>query len=163
MAEEGLLIGISQLGAVFAGFIAMASAFARRDGRLTGPDALRTRSILFTSFSAIFGALIPLVLHANALPDALAWQYAAMAGLVIGLGFSIEGARQQARMSAEDRAAAGILATYIPWTVAAIGLAFLIPVALGHENGSGLYLASIAIALLVAGWNFISLVSSRWL
>ena len=53
----------AQLGAAFAGFIAIFLIFARREGRFSAADSLRIRSIILASFSAVFFSLVPLVLH----------------------------------------------------------------------------------------------------
>ena len=63
MREEATLIGISQLGAVFAGFIAIFMVFTQANGKFSPVDALRARIIIFSSFVLVLAALLPLVLH----------------------------------------------------------------------------------------------------
>jgi hypothetical protein len=56
------LVLFAELGAAFAGFIAIFLIFARREGRFSPADSLRIRSIILASFSVVFTALAPLVL-----------------------------------------------------------------------------------------------------
>ena len=45
MPEQPLLLGISQLGAFFAGFISIFMAFTQSNGKFSALDAVRVRAI----------------------------------------------------------------------------------------------------------------------
>lgn len=162
MAYEATLIAMSQLGAVFAGFLGIVIALTRSDRRLDPGDALRTRSILHPSFLVILGSVLPLILHANGLDDARVWQFSAITGLVFAVAFSVVNIRFHLSMSAEERQAAGLMQTLLGWLLTLPGLILIASVAVGVGQG-GLYIASIGSALLVASWNFITLAGRRWL
>ena len=162
MQHEALLIGLSQLGAVFAGFIAIALAFSQREEKMDAGDSLRTRSILQSSFCVIFGPLMPLVLHAMEFDEALIWPASGAAGLVLVAVLISGNIHFQIKMTAAERRAAGLSVTLVPWLIAAIGISILAWVTFG-DAGAGPYILAVAVALIIASWNFIELALKRWL
>jgi hypothetical protein len=162
MQHETLLIGISQLGAVFAGFIAIALAFARREEKMDVRDSLRTRSILHSSFCAIFGPLVPLVLHAMPVDDSVIWPASGAISLLLATALISGNIRFQLKMTATERRDAGLSVTLAPWLIAATGMSILAWVTFAN-GGAGFYILAMAIALTIASWNFIELALKRWL
>ena len=63
MPGEALLIGIAQLAVVIAGFTAITSALAPRDGSWSPGQRIRQRAIVSTSFNVMFESLLPLVAY----------------------------------------------------------------------------------------------------
>ncbi|WP_420434144.1 hypothetical protein [Hyphobacterium sp.] len=162
MEHENLLIGISQLGAVFAGFLAIVLVFVSKDGRLTPPRGLRARAILHSSFLVIFGALLPLVLLALQLEAGRIWQWSAMILLPVGALMVGEGIWHHLRMSPEDRRIAGLLPTFAPWTFSALGMVSIFALALGYGAG-GLFILALIFALASATISFMALALEDWL
>ena len=76
---------IAELGVAFAGFVSIFLIFARAEGRFSPADSLRVRSIILASMSAVFMALLPLVLIHAGVTDGSLWRSASLAALVIGL------------------------------------------------------------------------------
>ncbi|WP_421788038.1 hypothetical protein [Hyphobacterium sp.] len=162
MPYENLLIGISQLGAVFAGFLAIVLVYVSKDGRLSAPRGLRARAIMHSGFLVIFGALLPLVLNALGLESGQVWQWAALIILPIGGLMVGEGVWHHLRMNAEDRRQAGVLRTFVPWTCSGLGMGLIVWLALGLGT-AGLYILALIFALASATLSFMVLALEDWL
>ena len=165
MAPTGELALFAELGAAFAGFIAIFLIFARREGRFSPADSLRIRSIILASFSAVFFSLVPLVLHRGGLSGASLWRAASAVALVGGLVQGAVVARSQFALSPEDRTDVGRVHSVITWglfTVAAI--LFMSNVfALGTAPAAWPYLASLTCILAIAAMNFVTIAFQRLL
>tara|TARA_R110002073_G_scaffold246232_6_gene409073 strand:- start:6789 stop:7277 length:489 start_codon:yes stop_codon:yes gene_type:complete len=162
MDHENLLIGISQLGAVFAGFLAIVLVYAGKDGRMSPPRGLRARAILHSSFLVIFGALLPLVFDALHQDVSRVWQWSAIAVLPIGSLMVAEGVRHHLKMSAGDRQQAGWLQTMVPWSFSGLGMALILGLALGYGAG-GLYILALVLALASATISFMTMALEDWI
>ena len=74
---------LAELGIAFAGFLAVFLIFARREGRFSPADSLRVRSIIVSSLSAVFLALLPLALNLYGLEGIALWRDAPGLRLVL--------------------------------------------------------------------------------
>lgn len=162
MPHEGLLISLSQTGAVFAGFMAIFIAFIRRDGRLERVTALRARSILYSSVVTIFAALFPMVLFATGLDEDASWRVGALLSALIGAGLSLEGARHQLALSPEEQKATGLIFNMVSWGIPAIALAIGISVAVAWL-GPEFYVLAVTLMLVVSALNFVKISLERFL
>lgn len=162
MPHESLLLAFSQIGAVFAGFIAIFIALIHHDEAMDKVVALRARSILHTSVVTIFSSLLPLVLFAAGFSEAASWKLSAGAIVLIGLGLSIEGARHQLALSSEQKKATGLVFNVLSWGLTLVSFALAFSVFIGAAP-SGIYPAGIAIVLVVSALNFVKVSLEQWL
>lgn len=162
MPHESLLIGLSQIGAVFAGFMALFIALAQRDGRLDPVSALRARSILHTSVMTIVISLLPLVLTAAEFEVTLALRVSAGMGAVTGLALSFEGARHQSQLTSEQKKSTGLMFNLITWGLTGIAFLNAIGIAAGIID-TAFYTATIFLIVLVSALNFVKISLERWL
>lgn len=155
----------AELGAAFAGFIAIFLIFARREGRFSPADSLRIESIILASFSAVFYSLIPLVLVHAGLADAGLWRVASMVALAAGLLQGAIVARKQIALSTEDRGAVGGAHSLITWTLFGVAAAFFSWNAIGRGTGPAAwpYLAALVCVLAIAAMNFVTIAFQRLL
>ena len=155
----------AELGAAFAGFIAIFLIFARREGRFSPADSLRVRSIILASFSTVFIALLPLILHQAGLSGAELWRTASALALSGGLIAGGVVARKHLALAPEDRADVGRLHSFVTWGLFTIGAILLAWNALGLGAGGSAwpYLASLACSLGVAATNFVTIAFQRLL
>ncbi len=155
MPEESVLIGLSQLGAVFAGFIAIFTAFVQRDGRFSPVESLRARSMLYASFLTVLASLLPLLLSAFGVMGNDVWRFSAVLFLVLGIGAPIDAARHNLALKGSERRGVGRVHFFITWglTVATIGV--LGQIALGYGD-AGHYLLCLAMMLCIAASNFLT-------
>jgi hypothetical protein len=116
----------AELGAAFAGFIAIFLIFARREGRFSPADSLRIRSIILASFSAVFISLVPLVLHHAGFSGVALWRVASTVALIGGLLAGGVVARKHVTLAPTDRANVGVLHSVITWGLFAIAAIFLV-------------------------------------
>ncbi|MEE9380039.1 MAG: hypothetical protein V3V03_01410 [Hyphomonadaceae bacterium] len=144
MQEEELLIGISQLGIGFAGFISIFMVFARRDGTFSAPDSIFVRAIIVSSFLIAAGALTPLVVAGFELSTPNIWRYSAISVLVISAVPTTNSVRKQVSLSSEDRAQIGTLFSILVWSLAAAIVVLYGLVAFGIGGGP-LYILSLAL------------------
>lgn len=165
MAATGELALIAELGVAFAGFLAIFLIFARREGRFSPPDSLRVRSILISSFFAVFFALLPLALSLYGMRTHTLWRIASGAGLFIGVLAGLAIARRQLALTPEERATVGNLHTIVAW-----GLVFLAAVlfagnTLGMfgEPAAAPYVTALICSLGVATSNFVTIAFQRLL
>jgi len=162
MPHEPLLVTLSQIGAVFAGFMAIFIALVQRDGRMDRVAALRARSILYASVITIFGSLLPLVLFAVGLSEMMSWKLSAAVTVIVGVGLAIEGAGHQLALTPEQKRATGLIFNIVSWGLPAISTGLAICVATGLI-GTGNYLAGITIMLTLAAVNFVKISLEQWL
>ncbi len=156
MAEETILIGISQLALIFNGFVAIFLVYVRQDGRFSPADSLRIASIIFVGFVALFAALIPLGFWSFGLAASDTWQYSAIVWFVIGLPSTIIIARRQMALSSDDRKEVGYIHTTISWTLNFVSILLIIYIALGF-GGAGEYVLALLLMLAIATTNFITI------
>ena len=156
---------IAELGVAFAGFLAIFLIFARREGRFSPADSLRVRSIIVSSLSAVFLALLPLVLGLYGWEGAGLWRASSVAALLVGVALSLHIGRRQLALPPEERAAVGFVHSSVAW-----GLVFVIGVLL-LSNIFGLfsppaaapYVAALMCSLGIATSNFVTIAFQRLL
>ena len=162
MDEEATLIGISQLGAVFAGFIAIFLVFARKDGRFSVADSLRIRSLLYGSFIVVIAGVAPLVFDAFEFSGASLWRAAAVTVFLVA-AFSIgDSARHHIKMSAADKREVGVIHSILAWGLSSVSGGLLLAAVVGH-GGWPFYLLAVAIILVVTMLNFLTITLQRLL
>lgn len=162
MEHEGILIGVAQIGAVFAGFLALVLVFSSNGERAEPVSAMHGRSVLYSSFLTIFGALFPLALLAAGLDEGLAWRIPAGAVLPAALPMLAESLRFYLRMKPEQRRALGLAIPITSWTISGIGITLSVLVAAGLLAGPVFVLAMV-FALSAVTVNFMALALQRWL
>ena len=156
MNDESVLIGISQLGAVFAGFIAIFMVFVRKDGRLSAADSLRVRSIIHSSVIVVLAPFLPILLSANGVSNVVLWKASAAIFMVLGLSGSVDVARHHIAMTRQDRTEVGRVHSIVSWGLNAIVSAVLILIALGYGD-YGHYILALVLTLAIATSNFITI------
>lgn len=159
------LILIAELGAAFAGFLAIFLIFARQEGRFSPADSLRVRTIMVTSFSVIFLALIPLALALFQLPEAFVWRASSGVGLAAGFLNSLNIGRAQLQLSRKERAAVGMVHSYVAWGLSAIIGTLWLANVFGFWGGPsvGLHMAGLVGSLGIATSNFVTIAYQRLL
>ena len=161
MPEEAILIGLSQLGAVFAGFIAIFMVFTQANGKFSPVDALRVRIIIYTSFLSVLAALIPIVLHGLDIAPAWLWRLATTIYLLLSGSINFDILRSQralGKVETPDRTTRtfqliGRILNLAMFIVGALILA-------GIGQG-GLYIVMLFISLTTAGVTFVSFAMQR--
>ena len=156
MPEEALLIGLSQIGATFAGFVAIFLIFVRRDGRFSPADALRIRALIYTSLLVILTSLIPVMMTFVVGEDVL-WQRSAQLALAIGVMSIVDVARAHAAMTKADVADIVLLHAVITYGLAFAAAALVAILAFGLAAGSALYLIAVMLTLVSVVVTFITL------
>lgn len=162
MQEEAILIGISQLGAVYAGFIAIFLVFTRKDGRFSTADSLRVRSLLFSSFGVVAAGVAPLVFHAFGLADVNLWRASAMFVFLVGSISTLDIGRRHIKMSRDDKIEVGIFHSVVTWGLNFIATGLLIAVVVGF-GGWAFYVLVVAIILAITIINFVTITLQRLL
>ena len=155
----------AELGAAFAGFIAIFLIFARREGRFSPADSLRIQSIILASFSAVFISLVPLVLHHAGFSGVALWRAASTVALIGGLLGGGVVARKHFALSPTDRANVGAVHSVITWGLFAIAAILLVSNAfwLVSIPSAWPYLASLVCILGIAATNFVTIAFQRLL
>ena len=141
MPDAELLIGLSQLGIGFAGFISIFMVFARRDGKFSTLDSIFVRAILVSSFLIAVGALVPLVVAGFTLPPADVWQYSAIAILLVSLLPTSNSVRKYLALAKGDRANIGVLFSLLAWGLSALIVILYAVVAFGMAGRAWYILA----------------------
>ena len=162
MQHETILIGMSQLGAVFAGFIAIFSAFTKPDGRFSRSESLRIRSMLYASFVTVLGSLWPLVVSAYGVPDPDLWRRSAVLFLITGLAAVVNAARHNVSLKGSQRARLGTIHFFVSWGLTAAAVILVALTALGYGD-AGHYLLARLLTLAVAVSNFVTSILARLL
>lgn len=155
MQQEAILIGIAQLGAVFAGFIAVFTAFTRADGRFSRVESLRIRSMLYASFLTVMGSLWPLVVSAYGVPDPDLWRRSAVLFLLTGLAAVADAVRHNLSLKDTRKVSLGRVHFFVSWGMVGVAVALVAATALGH-GGPGHYLVALTLTLAVAISNFLT-------
>lgn len=155
MQHEAVFIGISQLGAVFAGFIAIFTVFTRPDGRFSRAESLRIRSMLYASFLTVLGSLLPLVVSAYGVVPPALWRRSAILFLATGLIAVLDAARHNLSLERTQRMKVGRVHFYVSWALALAAVVLTGLTALGH-GGPGHYLLALLLTVAVAISNFVT-------
>ena len=155
----------AELGAAFAGFVAIFLIFARREGRFSPADSLRIESIILASFSSVFFSLVPLVLGSAGVSNTALWRASSLIALAVGLVTGGLVAVKQVRLSPEDQAEVSLEHSVITWGFFAIAAVLFSANAFGWivEPSAWPYLASLFCVLGIAAMNFVSIAFRRLL
>jgi hypothetical protein len=156
---------IAELGVAFAGFLAIFLIFARREGRFSPADSLRVRSIIVSSLSAVFLALLPLAMSLYGLRDAALWRAASVVALTAGTVLSLHIGVRQYKLPAEERAAVGFVHSNIAWGLVLVIAVLLISNIFGFFDGptAAPYVAALICSLGIATSNFVTIAFQRLL
>ncbi len=156
---------IAELGVAFAGFLAIFLIFARRQGRFSPADSLRVRSIIVSSLSAVFLALLPLALQLYGLQDSSLWRTASVVALTVGTILSLHVARRQLALPPEERAAVGFVHSNIAWGLVLVVGVLLVSNIFGlfNEPSAAPYFAALVCGLGIATSNFVTIAFQRLL
>lgn len=156
LAEEAILIGLSQLGATFAGFVAIFLIFVRKDGRFSPADALRIRALIYTSLLVVLTGLIPLAMSFVVDASAL-WRASGALALGVGALSIVDVARCHAAMTKEDRREIVLIHAVVTYGLAFTATALVAALALGLVAGSGPYVIALMLTVANVVTTFITL------
>jgi hypothetical protein len=156
---------IAELGVAFAGFLAVFLIFARREGRFSPADSLRVRSIIVSSLSAVFLALLPLALNLYGLEGLSLWRVASILALAVGTATSLHVGIKQYKLPPEERVTVGFVHSNSAWGLVFVAGLLLTSNILGlpREPSAAPYLAALICALGVATSNFVTIAFQRLL
>ena len=156
---------IAELGVAFAGFLAVFLIFARREGRFSPADSLRVRSIIVSSLSAVFLALLPSALDLYGVNGVALWRAASIVALVVGTILSLHIGRRQLALAPEERAAVGFVHSNIAWGLVFVIGALLLSNIFGlfHQPTAAPYVAALICGLGIATSNFVTIAFQRLL
>lgn len=165
MAGREELILTAELGVAFAGFLAIFLIFARREGRFSPSDSLRVRSIVVSSFSAVFLALLPLAINLFGMREVPLWRTSSVVALAVGAFASIHIGLRQLALTPEERAAVGFVHSKVAWGLVFVIGALLISNIVGLFGGpsAALYIAALVCSLGIATSNFVTIAFQRLL
>lgn len=159
MQEEDILLGISQLSIVFAGFISIFMAFIQKEERISEVDAIRARVVIYSSFGTSLAALTPLVLAGLGASEEIVWPISAGVYLALGTAISVDIFLRQ-RRAAGPRTVARATVGLVSWSMTALMSAISIAVILGF-GGGGLFVLVLVLNLALATLSFIAFVLER--
>jgi hypothetical protein len=157
------LILIAELGAAFAGFLAIFLIFAKREGRFSPVDSLAVRSMILSSFSTIFIALVPLALALLGFSEPVVWRASSGFGL---LAFALVGLNMglaQRRIPADDRGDLSrglVIGAWLMGSVAAVLLVANVS-AVFAPSSAGLHIAALVVLLAITALNFSDIAFKR--
>lgn len=156
---------LAELGAAFAGFIAIFLIFARREGRFTPADSLRIRSIIVASFAAVFLSLVPLILEQAGLSGGDLWRVTSAIAVVGGILAGGLVARKHVSLALEDRADVGALHSVVTWGLFALATILLLSNLFWPYSppSAWRYMAALTCALGIAATNFVTIAFQRLL
>jgi len=165
MQGQAELALIAELGVGFAGFVAIFLIFARRDGRFSPADSLRVRSIITSSFQAVFGALVPLALSLYGLAGSDLWRFASLIAIACATPVATHIARVHFQLAPTDRAEVGFIHSVTAWGLSALAGALFVANAAGFLGGpsASLYITALICLLGIATSNFVTIAFKRLL
>ncbi len=161
MQEEAILIGISQLAAVFVGFIAIFLVFTQSNGKFTAIDAVRARIIVYSGFAVVLASLLPLVFHGLDVPSEWLWQLSTALYLVIGGLITLSVIRHQSNLDDNEEPSRTVrnfrlIARTLNMLLFVVGALVLI----GIGDG-GYYVLMLVMNLVMAATSFLSFAIHR--
>ncbi len=150
---------ITELGVGFVGFVAIFLIFARREGHFYPSDSLRIRAIVLPSILVIFGALIPLGLHAFNLPDDRLWPLSSALIGAVGLPIVIHLAWFYRTITYEGEDRLDMVPSLIAWVLGVTSIvACIFNIAeLFPQYEAGIYILFLVCLLGVGAVNFIAI------
>ncbi len=158
------LILIAELGAAFAGFLAIFLIFARREGRFSAADSLAVRSMILGSFSAIFIALVPLALGVLDAPESVVWRTSSGFGLLVLLFVAVSMALAHRRiLRSDDRSDLNSPLVVAAWLMASLVVALFLANVSGlfGDPSAGLHIAALIVLLAISALNFSDIAFKR--
>jgi uncharacterized membrane protein len=155
MDEEGILIGLSQLGAVFAGFIAIFTAFVQKNRRFSSAESVRIRSMLYASSIVVVASLVPLLLSMYGVPRPALWRLSAALTLMLGLPATFDVARHNLALEKQNRMQLGRVHSWVTWGLCGAVVALLGATVMGYGAG-GHYVLSLLLGIAIALLNFVT-------
>jgi uncharacterized membrane protein YhaH (DUF805 family) len=163
LAGRDELALIAELGAAYAGFLAIFLIFARREGRFSPSDGLAVRSMILGSFSTIFLALVPLAIGTFGIAEQIVWRASSTFGLLVLLSVGANISLASRRLSPEDRTELGSTAPMVAWALTAlIAILFLSNVfAVLGPPSAGLHIAALVALLGITTLNFADIAFKR--
>ena len=153
---------IAELGAAYAGFLAIFLIFARREGRFSPSDGLAIRSMILGSFGTIFIALVPLALGTLDWVEANVWRASGAFGLLMSVFIAGNVGLSQRRLAPEERAKLGRL-PIAAWALSALIVSLFLSNLLAAFGGpsAGLHIASLVLLLGITTLNFADIAFRR--
>jgi len=156
LAGRDELTLIAELGAAYAGFLAIFLIFARREGRFSPSDGLAVRSMILGSFSTIFIALVPLALGTFDIVEENLWRVSSSFALFVSFLVGANMGLASRRLSTEDRAELGFRAPMMAWALTALIVILFLCNALAvlGPPSAGLHIAGLVALLGITTLNF---------
>lgn len=103
MEHEALLIGLSQIGMIFAGFISVFLIFASKDGAFAPHEKMHISGLVLSCAALLFASLSPFALHVYGLNGQALWRAAACCGLACCFVVSFFGLTPYWKLTPEER------------------------------------------------------------
>lgn len=161
MQEEAILIGISQLGAVFAGFIAIFMVFTQSTGRFSPVDAVRARIIIYSSFAVVLTALLPLVMQGLGIAPTWLWRVATGIYLLLGGMITFDILRSQRALDKTEGPSRSTRLFRLIARILVVGMFVVGALILAGFGQGGYYVLLLTLNLAMVGLTFISFATHR--
>jgi len=162
-AISGLLIGLVQIGAAFAGFSALVSVLRER-GKETGAwhDILRLRIVISTSILVVGAGLFPLGLGVLGLEER--WIWTASALLLILVNYAIFVSFLRSYQPVKNEFPADKLAVFVVGGLELLDQAALVTIVLNvmPEKSHALYVVALILNILQAAFVFLRYIGSEF-
>jgi hypothetical protein len=157
------LILLAELGAAFAGFLAIFLIFARREGRFSPIDSLAVRSMILGSFSTVFLSLAPLALAALEVSELAVWRASSALGLLLILSVGVSMALAHRRVPRDVRSDLKPILVVAAWSLATLVTALFIANLAGYFGGpsAGLHISGLVLLLGITALNFSDIAFKR--
>lgn len=163
MSGHDELTLIAELGAAFAGFLAIFLIFAKREGRFSPVDSLAVRSMILTSFNTIFIALVPLALAALGFSEPVVWRASSGFGLLVFSLVAVNMGLAHRRIPPSDRTDLNSALVIAAWLMASSAVAlFLANVsAVFGTPSAGIHISALVVLLAITALNFVDIAFKR--
>jgi hypothetical protein len=154
---------IAELGAAFAGFLAIFLIFARREGRFSPVDSLSVRSMILTSFSTMFIALVPLALAAYDFSEPVLWRVSSGFGFVVFFSVATNMGLTHRRIPPSDRADLNTALVVVAWFLASAGVGLFLAntSAVFGPPTAGIHISALVVLLAITAVNFADIAFKR--
>ncbi|MEL7545463.1 MAG: hypothetical protein AAGJ84_02355 [Pseudomonadota bacterium] len=103
MEHESLLIGLSQIGMIFAGLISVFIIFAAKDGEFPPHEQMHISGLVLSCAALLIASLSPFAFFVYGLDGQLLWRVAAGFSLACCVILSFYGLTPYLKLSAEER------------------------------------------------------------
>ena len=164
MSGSNELILLAELALGYAGFMAIFLIFARHEGHFNLADAFRIRSIISSSFFALFGSLLPLALSLYGLEGTSLWTVSSAVIALVGMAIILPLAIAHMGMTSEERLEVGRLYSISAWGLAAFGEVLVVSNTFGllGRPSAAVYVTAMISLLGVATVNFVAITFRRF-